>query len=80
MAILRRHDLAALAEAIQTTDVTATVAAEFDKISPNLSNGAGPVVLDVMIGTGAEHGPRSVKQLRQHLLAQYGLDGAFQRQ
>ncbi|MDQ2846159.1 MAG: HNH endonuclease [Actinomycetota bacterium] len=80
--ILRRHDLAVLADAIQTTDFTptvaATIAAEFDKISPDLADGAGPVVLDKMIGMGADHGPRSVKQLRQLLLAQYGLDGAFQ--
>ncbi|MDQ2847750.1 MAG: hypothetical protein M3Y77_15680, partial [Actinomycetota bacterium] len=80
--ILRRHDLAVLAEAIQTTDVTptvaATIAAEFDKISPDLADGAGPVVLDKMIGMGADHGPRSVKELRQLLLAQHGLDGAFQ--
>ncbi|MGI8416057.1 MAG: DUF222 domain-containing protein [Nakamurella sp.] len=80
--ILRRHDLAVLAEAIQTTDVTpnvaATVAAEFDKITPDLADGAGPLVLDAMIGMGADHGPRSVKQLRQLMLARYGKDGAFQ--
>ncbi|MGI8417142.1 MAG: hypothetical protein ACR2P2_13255 [Nakamurella sp.] len=82
VSILRRHDLAMLVEAIQTTDVTpivaATIAAEFDKISPDLADGAGPPVLDAMIGAGADHGPRMVKQLRQHLLARYGLDGAFQ--
>ncbi|MGI8418527.1 MAG: DUF222 domain-containing protein [Nakamurella sp.] len=82
VAILRRHDLAVLADAIQTTDVTpavaATVAAEFDKISPDLADGADDLVLDAMIGMGADHGPRSVKQLRQLLLAWYGKDGAFQ--
>ncbi|MDQ2845225.1 MAG: HNH endonuclease [Actinomycetota bacterium] len=84
VAILRRHDLTMLAEAIQTTDITpnvaATVAAEFDKIAPDLADGAGPPVLDAMIGIGADHGPRSVKQLRQQLLAQYGRDGAFQHE
>ncbi|MDQ2845606.1 MAG: hypothetical protein M3Y77_04480, partial [Actinomycetota bacterium] len=82
VAILRRHDLTMLAQAIQTTDVTptvaATVAAEFDKIAPDLAEGAAPLVLDAMIEVGAEQGPRSVKQLRQLLLARYGKDGVFQ--
>ncbi|MDQ2844824.1 MAG: 13E12 repeat family protein, partial [Actinomycetota bacterium] len=80
--MLRRHDLTMLAQAIQTTDVTptvaATVAVEFDKIAPDLAEGADELVLDAMIEVGAEQGPRSVKQLRQLLLAQYGLDGEFQ--
>ncbi|MDQ6657105.1 MAG: 13E12 repeat family protein, partial [Actinomycetota bacterium] len=80
--ILRRHDLAVLADAIRTADVTpnvaATVASEFDTISPDLAAGLGPIVLEAMINMGADHGPSAVKQLRQELVARYGREGAFQ--
>ncbi len=81
-AILRRHDLGVLADAVRSADVTpavaVTIAAEFDKIAPELAAGTGGVVLDLMIEVGAEHGAGSVRQLRELLLAQYGRDGAFQ--
>jgi hypothetical protein len=78
-AILRRPDLGVLADAIRLTDVTpavaATIAAEFDNLAPELADGAGEAVLDVMIEVGAEHGSRSVRQL---VLTRYGKDGALQ--
>ncbi len=84
-AILRRHDLGVLADAVRSADVTpavaVTIAAEFDKIAPELAelaDGTGGAVLNLMIEMGAEHGSGSVRQLRELLLAQYGRDGAFQ--
>ncbi len=84
-AILRRHDLGGLSDAVRSTDVTpavaVTIAAEFDKIAPELAelaDGTGEAVLNLMIDMGAEHGAGSVRQLRELLLAQYGRDGAFQ--
>jgi len=81
-AILRRHDLGVLADAVRSADVTpavaVTIAAEFDKIAAELADGTGEAVLNLMIDMGAEHGAGSVRQLRELLLAQYGRDGAFQ--
>ncbi len=81
-AILARHDLGAVADAIRTTDVTpavaVTVAAEFDKLSPGLSDGTHHMVLDSMIDIGAEHGSQAVKQLHELILIHYGRDGVFQ--
>ncbi len=81
-AILRRHDLGALADAVRSTDVTpavaVTIAAEFDKLAPELADGMQNAVLDAMIDMGAEDGCGTVRQLRELLLAQYGRDGAFQ--
>jgi len=82
VAILRRHDLDAVADAIRTADVTpsvaVTVAAEYDKLSPRLSDHTHNRVLDLMIDIGAEHGSSAVKQLHQEILARYGEDGQFQ--
>ncbi len=84
VAILRRHDLGSLPDAIRTTDLTptvaVTVAAEYDKLSPRLPDHTHDRVLDVMIDIGAEHGSSAVKQLRQEILAQYGEDGEFQEE
>ncbi len=81
-AILRRPDLGVLADAVRSTDVTpavaVTIAGEFDKIVPELADGAGDAVLDLMIGVGAEQGSGAVRELRELLLTRYGRDGAFQ--
>jgi hypothetical protein len=80
--LLRRPDLGVLADAVRSTDVTpavaVTIAAEFDKIAPELADGAGDAVLDLMIGVGAEQGSGTVRELRELLLTRYGRDGAFQ--
>jgi hypothetical protein len=82
VAILRRHDLGSLPDAIRTTDITptvaVTVAAEYDKLSPRLPDHTHDRALDLMIDIGAEHGSSAVKQLHQEILAQYGEDGEFQ--
>lgn len=81
-ALLSRTDLDMLADAVRTTDITpgvaVTVAGEFDKLAPDLTDGAEQAVLDAMIDIGAEHGAGSVRQLRELLLTRYGRDGAFQ--
>jgi len=84
-AIVRRHDLGGLADAVRSADVTpavaVTIAAEFDKLAAELAelaDGTGGAVLNLMIDMGAEQGCGSVRQLRELLLAQYGRDGAFQ--
>jgi len=82
VAILRRPELGVLAAAVRSTDVTPAVAVaiagEFDKIAPELADGAGDAVLDLMIGVGAEQGCGAVRELRELLLTRYGRDGAFQ--
>ncbi len=82
VAILRRHNLGGLPDAVRSTDVTpsvaVTVAAEFDKLSARLPVAAHENVLDLMIDIGAEHGSSAVKQLHQEILARYGEDGEFQ--
>ncbi len=83
-AILRRHDVGALADSIRTTDITpnvaVTVAAEYDKLSPRLSSHTHDRVLDLMINIGAEHGSSAVKQLHQEILARWGEEGEFQEE
>ncbi len=82
VAILRRHDLGGLPDAVRSTDVTpsvaVTVAAEFDKLAARLPVAAHEKVLDLMIDIGAEHGCSAVKQLHQEILARWGEDGEFQ--
>jgi len=83
-AILARHDLGSLPDAIRTTDITpgvaVTVAAEYDKLSPRLPDHTRDKVLDLMIDIGAEHGSSAVKQLHQEILARWGEDGEFQKE
>jgi hypothetical protein len=79
--ILRREDLGAVAESIRQVDVdpgtAVVVAAEYDKIAPDLHADAKPVVLEQFLTVGAEHGPGGVRRLRQEILARYGEQGEF---
>lgn len=83
-AILRRHDLSALAEAVSGSDlppnVAVTVAQEYDKLRPDLKPEAAEGVLDQMIEAGATCGSRVVRELRELLLCQYGAEGVFQEE
>ena len=61
-----------------TPAVAVTVAAEYDKLAPELADGAEDAVPGAMIDMGAEHGSGSIRRLRESLLACYGRDGALQ--
>ncbi len=82
--ILARPDMAPLADSIRSTDiapqVAVTVAAEFDKIGPALTDEAHPVILDLMIKAGEEHGASTVRQMHDLLIERYGKPGVFQDQ
>jgi hypothetical protein len=81
--LLRRPDLAPLADSVLTTDVdlgtAVAVGCEFDKLAPELLDEAKPVILEQMLAVGAECGPSGVKKLKQELLARYGRDGEFDK-
>lgn len=81
-ALLLREDMTLLADAVATVDLdlptAVTVGGEFDKLAPDLKVEARPVVLEQFIDIGAGHGPRGVRLLKEHLLARYGADGAFE--
>ncbi len=55
------------------------VAGEFDKLAPDLSDEAKPVILQQLLAVGADCGPSGVRRLKQELLARYGQDGEFDR-
>ncbi len=80
--LLRRPDLAPAAQAVLSGDVdpvTATViAAEYDKLAPDLRDDARPVVLEQFLSVGAECGPTAVRRLRQEILARYGQNDEFE--
>jgi hypothetical protein len=82
VAILARADVAPLAEAVRAVDIdpatAVVVAAEYDKLAPDLREEAKSVVLEQFLTVAAEHGPAGVRQLKQHLLARYGQDGEFE--
>ena len=82
-AVLRRPDLAAVVESVLQVDVdpgtAVVVAAEYDKLAPDLADGAGPVVLDQLLAVGAQWGPGGVRHLKQELLARYGQQGEFEK-
>ncbi len=58
----------------------AVVVAEADRLRPLLAEGAEPAVLEGLMTMAVAHGPRGCRMLRPRLLAQYGLDGALQRE
>jgi hypothetical protein len=72
-----------LTESVLTTDVdlgtAVVVGSEFDKLAPDLVEAAKPVILEHMLGVGADHGPAGVRKLKQELLARYGQDGEFEK-
>jgi hypothetical protein len=53
------------------------VAAEYDKIAPDLRDDAQPAVLEQFLTVAAEHGPAGARQLRKEILARYGAEGGF---
>jgi hypothetical protein len=79
--ILTRPDLAAVADSIRQVDVdpgtAVVVAAEYDKITPDLREQAKPAVLEQFLTVAAEHGPAAARQLRKEILARYGAQGEF---
>ena len=80
--LLRRPDMRSAAEAVLTADVdvgtAAVVAAEYDKLAPDLVEDARPVALEHFLTVGADHGPAGVRRLRQELLARYGEHHEFE--
>src|SRR6478752_9981567 len=81
--LLRRPELADVADSVLTADVdlgtAVVVAGEFDKLAPDLSEKAKPVILQQMLAVGADCGPGGVRKLKQELLSRYGVDGEFDR-
>ena len=79
--VLRRPDMAAAAAAMLTADIdpisATVVAAEYDKLAPDLRENAKAVVLEQFLSVAAEHGPGAVRRLRQEILARYGEEGEF---
>ncbi len=80
-AVLARPDLASVAGAVQHVDVdpgtAVVVAAEYDKLAPDLLEQAKPVVLGQFLTVGAGHRPAGVRRLKQEILARYGEQGEF---
>ncbi len=74
--LLRRPDLTDVADSVLTADVdlgtAVVVAGEFDKLAPDLSDEAQPVILQQLLAVGADCGPSGVRRLKQELLARYG--------
>ncbi len=81
--LLRRPELADVADSLLTADVdlgtAVVVAAEFDKLAPDLLDEAKPVVLAQLLGVGADCGPCGVRKLKQEIMARYGQDGEFEK-
>ncbi|WP_353647618.1 DUF222 domain-containing protein [Nakamurella sp. A5-74] len=79
--ILRRPDLAEIADSIRTADLDLTTAVvvqgEYDKLVPELLPDAPPIVLKHLVNHGAEYGPRGVRELRQWILAHHGKPDEF---
>jgi hypothetical protein len=58
----------------------AVVVAEADRLRPLLAEGVEASVVDGLIRMAVDHGPRGCRMLRPRLLAEYGRDGALQRE
>ena len=71
--LLRRPELADAADSVLTADVdlgTAVVVGEqYDKLAPDLTDEAKPVVLAQLLDVGATCGPSGVRTLKQEILA-----------
>src|SRR6476661_4288949 len=69
--LLRRPDLTDVADSVLTCDVdlgtAVVVAGEFDKLAPDLSDQAQPVILQQLLALGADCGPGGVRRLKQEL-------------
>ena len=76
-------ELAPVAEAVRDLDIdvptAVVVAAEYEKVAPDLRDDATKVVLKEFLTIAAGHGPAGVRQLRQEILARYGEDEEFER-
>ena len=81
--LLRRPELADAADSVLTADVdlgTAVVVGEqYDKLAPDLTDEAKPVVLAQLLDVGATCGPGAVRTLKQEILARWGEDGEFEK-
>ena len=81
--LLRRPELADAADSVLTADVdlgtAVVVAAEFDKLAPDLTDEAKPEVLAQLLDMGATFGPGAVRTLKQEILARWGEDGEFDK-
>ena len=81
--LLRRPELADAADSVLTADVdlgTAVVVGEqYDKLAPDLTDEAKPVVLAQLLDMGATCGPGAVRTLKQEILARWGQDGEFDK-
>src|SRR6478735_789370 len=81
--LLRRTELADAADSVLTADVdlgTAVVVGEqYDKLAPDLTGEAKPVVLAQLLDVGATCGPSGVRKLKQEILARWGEDGQFEK-
>src|SRR6478752_2402394 len=81
--LLRRPELADAADSVLTADVdlgtALVVAAEFDKLAPDLTDEAKPEVLAQLLDMGATFGPGAVRTLKQEILARWGKDGEFDK-
>ena len=81
--LLRRPELADAADSVLTADVdlrtAVVVGGEYDKLAPDLTDEAKPVVLDQLLAIGADAGPAGVRTLKQEIFARYGEDGEFEK-
>ena len=80
--LLRRTDLAPIADAVLAVDIDLTtamaVATEYDNLAPELRDDAKTVVLDQFLTVAADHGPTGVRKLKQEIVARYGEKGEFE--
>ncbi len=81
--LLRRQELADVADSVLTADVdlrTAVVVGEqYDKLVPELTDEGKPEVLAQLLDIGATFGPGAVRALKQEILARRGQDGEFEK-
>src|SRR6478609_2796602 len=81
--LLRRQELADVADSVLTADVdlrTAVVVGEqYDKLVPDLTDEGKPEVLAQLLDIGATFGPGAVRTLKQEILARWGEDGEFDK-
>lgn len=80
--VLRRPELAEVADGVLTADIDAglavVIAAQYDLLVPELKTEAAPIVLRELYRQAAEHGAKHVKDVRAAILANWGRDGKFQ--
>lgn len=80
--LARRPDMAPVVDSLLTVDIdpgtAVVIAAEFDKLAPDLKPEAKPVVLDLFCATAASYGSAQVRRLREEILANYGANGEFE--